>query len=501
MTTPNSPQSLGGESHAEGQEYFEERSLKKGAAGWILLAGLGVAYVISGDFSGWNGGLATGGFGGLLIAFLLMGIMYLFMIFGLAELSSALPTAGAGYGFARRAMGKIGGYSTGIAILIEYAIAPAAIATFIGDYVRMLFNWESSFWLNVAIYAVFWVVFIGIQLIGTGEALKTIFVITAIAVVALITYFIVIIPHFDASNLTNIASDGSLGSSAFLPFGVKGVLASLVCGIWFFLGIEGVPLAAEESKDPKKDMPRGLIIGMLILLVFGAMVLFFTPGGAGTLTECPKPDGTILDQTGAECIAGAGAPLIVALKSAGAAKWIITFVNIAGLAGLIASFFSLIFAASRQLFALSRAGYLPRWVSRTSKRKVPTWSLVVPGTVGFILGAWQQNGGRMMDIAVFGATISYVMMTASHVILRFTAKDMKREYLTPGGAVTTIISTVIGVIAVISVFVYDPPAALMTLAVFVLFLAYFFLYSRHHVVGNAPEEEFEALAAAEEDLR
>ncbi|RAG63203.1 ethanolamine permease, partial [Burkholderia multivorans] len=100
------------------ENYLEKRQLKKGAAGWILLAGLGVAYVISGDFSGWNLGLAEGGWGGLLIAFLLMGLMYVCMVFGLAELSSTLPTAGAGYGFARRALGPLGGFATGMAILI-----------------------------------------------------------------------------------------------------------------------------------------------------------------------------------------------------------------------------------------------------------------------------------------------------------------------------------------------------------------------------------------------
>ncbi len=108
-------------------DYMEKRELRSGAAGWVLLAGLGVAYVISGDFAGWNFGLAEGGWGGLLIATILMATMYTCMVFGLAELSSTISTAGGGYGFARRALGPWGGFLTGTAILIEYAIAPAAI--------------------------------------------------------------------------------------------------------------------------------------------------------------------------------------------------------------------------------------------------------------------------------------------------------------------------------------------------------------------------------------
>ncbi|MDF2711825.1 MAG: Amino acid permease, partial [Nonomuraea muscovyensis] len=119
-------------------DYLEKRKLQKGAAGWVLLAGLGVAYVISGDFAGWNFGLEQGGWGGLLIATVLMAIMYTCMVLGLAEMSSSIPVAGAGYGFARRALGPLGGFATGVAILIEYAVAPAAIAVFIGGYVEAL---------------------------------------------------------------------------------------------------------------------------------------------------------------------------------------------------------------------------------------------------------------------------------------------------------------------------------------------------------------------------
>ncbi|CQD06454.1 ethanolamine permease [Mycolicibacterium conceptionense] len=128
----------GVEEHLESADYLQKRQLKSGSAGWLLLAGLGVSYVISGDFSGWNFGLEQGGFGGLLIAVVIIAAMYFCMVLGLAELSSALPAAGGGYTFARRALGPWGGFATGTAILIEYSIAPAAIATFIGGYVESL---------------------------------------------------------------------------------------------------------------------------------------------------------------------------------------------------------------------------------------------------------------------------------------------------------------------------------------------------------------------------
>ena len=255
-----------------GSDYLEKRQLKRGAAGWVLLAGLGVAYVISGDFAGWNFGLAEGGWGGLMIATVLMATMYTCMVFALAELSSTISTAGGGYGFGRRALGPWGGFLTGTAILIEYALAPAAIVTFIGAYVESLDIGIDAGW---PVYLVFYAVFVGIHLYGVGEALKVTFVITAIAVVALLVFVVAIIPEFSASNLTDIPPDGSAGSSDFLPFGWAGIWAAFPYAIWFFLAIEGVPLAAEETSDPKRDMPRGLIAGMGVLLVFAALMLVF----------------------------------------------------------------------------------------------------------------------------------------------------------------------------------------------------------------------------------
>ena len=185
--------------------YLQRRSLRRGSAGWLLLTGLGVAYVVSGDYAGWNFGLAEGGFGGLAIATVLMGTMYACLVFSLAELSSILPTAGGGYGFARRALGTWGGFLTGTAILIEYILAPAAIAVFIGGYVESLglFGVEAGW----PVYLVCFALFIGIHLWGVGEALRFSFVVTGIAVAALLVFCFGALTHFDAGSLNDIAVD------------------------------------------------------------------------------------------------------------------------------------------------------------------------------------------------------------------------------------------------------------------------------------------------------
>jgi ethanolamine permease len=463
--------------------YLQRRSLRQGSAGWLLLTGLGIAYVVSGDYAGWNFGLAEGGFGGLAIATVLMGTMYACLVFSLAELSSVLPTAGGGYGFARRALGTWGGFLTGTATLIEYILAPAAISVFIGGYVESLglFGLEAGWPVPLVCFALF----IGIHLWGVGEALRFSFVVTGIAVVALLVFCAAALTHFDAGSLNDIAVDhDAFGSNSWLPLGLLGIWASFPFGMWFFLGVEGVPLAAEETKDPVKSMPKALARAIVVLALLALLTLLPAAGAAGS-----------------DVVKDADNPLVAALEAAsGGPTMLSRLVNYAGLAGLVASFFSLIYAGSRQLFALSRAGYLPRYLSLTSRRKAPYLGLLVPGVIGFTLAAVTGNGALMLNIAVFGAAVSYVLMALSHIVLRRRDPGMHRPYRTPGGVLTSSVAFVLACAAVVATFLVDPAAAGIALALYAVAACYFAFYSRHRLVAAAPEEEFAALAEAEAEL-
>ncbi|GAB2877314.1 ethanolamine permease [Streptomyces mayteni] len=482
QTEPGTAPSSGAEPSAAEDAYLRRRALRTGSAGPLLLTGLGVAYVVSGDYAGWNFGLAEGGFGGLAIAAALMGIMYTCMVFALAELAAVLPTAGGGYGFARRALGPWGGFLTGTAILIEFVLAPAAIAIFIGDYVESLdlFGLESSW----PVYLGCFVVFLAIHLWGVGEALRFSLTVTAIAVAALLVFVVGALADFSPGSLDDIPVDaGAFGASSWLPFGLLGIWAAFPFGMWFFLGVEGVPLAAEETRDPARTLPRAMAWAIGVLLVL-ALLTFVAATGA----------------RGSAAVMEAGNPLVAALEPDGETTALSRFVNYAGLAGLVASFFSLVYAGSRQLFALSRAGYLPRFLSLTSRRRSPYLGLLIPGALGFALAAATGDGARMLNVAVFGATISYALMTLSHIVLRRREPALHRPYRTPGGVLTSGIAFVLALAALVATFLVDRDAAFIALGVYAVAAAYFAFYSRHRLVAAAPEEEFAALAAAEAEL-
>ncbi len=422
---------------------------------------LGVSSVISGEFAGWNFALREGGWGGLLIGMLVMAVMYFAIVASLAEMATAMPVAGGGFEFARRALGVWGGFTTGIAMLIEYAIAPAAIANFIAAYVSSLTG--TGGW---PIFLACYLIFVGIHLYGAGEALKVMFIIASVAVLALVIFAIAMIPKFSVDNLLDIAPTGAFGASKFLPFGPKGIWSALPFALWFFLAIEGVALASEETREPERALPRGLLGAMGVLVLFAISTSVLAPGGGGS-----------------SVIANVEDPLLSAIESPvayggkNAVYWII---NITGLAGLLASFFAIIYSYSRLTFALGRSGYLPRFLGRTSRRGVPIWALIVPGVIGFALSLTDQ-GAMLMLIAVIGATTSYALTMVSHIVLRVREPELERPYRTPGGVATSGLALALSVAAAVAVFLVNPWVILGVVGVYAVLLTYFAVYARRRL--------------------
>lgn len=473
-----------------GEQYLKERELHR-VAGPVLLWGLGVGYVISGEFFGWQFGLNAGGWGGLLIATVVMATLYVTMIYSIAEMSTMMPVAGGPYAFARRAFGPWGGYFTGLAVTIEYVLAPAVIAVGIGGYVAGFFA-DPPGWVAALVPVIAYAIFVGINLLGARESLTVLFVITGISVAVLVIWGVAMLPHFSVDNLFDIAP--AEGGSRFLPYGFFGIVAALPAAGWFYLAIEGVPLAAEETADPARDLPRGMILAMLSLVVFSLISLFMGPGAAG-----------------AEALATSDNPLPAAAESVGgrgAIYWLVTSV---GLTGLIASFFSIIFAYSRQIYALSRAGYLPPWLSKVNRRRAPHRALIVGAVLGYIVilivdtfnAGDIATGDLLIQMAVFAALISYIMMMLSHLKLRRDFARLERPYRTPGYPVTPVIALVLSFVALFSSLFYTDAALFAVIGTAVAYgigLAYFWFHSRHHLVADAPEEEFALIEAAEAEL-
>jgi ethanolamine permease len=474
-----------------GEDYFGKRKLRRHAAFWSLWS-LGVAAVISGDFYGWNLGLDAGGFGGLLLAMAVITIMYYGLCFSIAEMSPALPHTGGAYSFARSAMGPWGGFITGLAENMEYVITPAVVVGAMGflmhDIVTGLFNIVGSPWWNspVTWWAVFYVVFVAINVIGIEATMRFTVVINILALGILAFFFgsVLLSGKFDSSLLTNIPPDE--GGSSFLPHGIAGIFPAIPFAIWFYLAIEELPLAAEESHDPARDVPRATLWGLTTLVVTGLGVLFLNTGVDG----------------GAADIGVSATPLFDGFKGVFGEGTAAELLALIGLTGLIASFFTIIYAYGRNTFSLSRAGYFPKWLSITHPtRNTPHVALIAGAIVGYALavliyetlpelGAGQVVGA-LLYMAVFGAVISYFMQCLSFVLLRRKLPDIQRPYRSPVGEWGAGIAGLIALVSLISLYSNETyrPGVYGTLIYFVLGIAYFAIAGRHRLVLS-PEEEF-----------
>jgi ethanolamine permease len=446
------------------EEYFEKRTLRRHARVLHLWA-LGVAAVISGDFFGWNFGLTAGGFSGMLIALIVMTAMYLGLCFSIAEMSPALPHTGGAYSFARTAMGPWGGYITGLAENMEYILTPATIVVGIGGYLGAIFHtpksWEPGWWI------VCYTLFVGLNVFGVALSFRFSVFIALAALIVLIVFWIGAIPHV---NLQRYAFD--------VPS--KGWLPALPFALWLYLGIEQLPLAAEESHDPCRDMPKGILYGLLTLIVCSFLTMILSAAIA----------------PGAAKLGASQEPLVLSFQTIAGSEWTKLF-GVVAVIGLVASFHTIIYAYGRQIYSLSRAGYFPQWLSVTgSRHKTPVRALVSGSALGmaaalgiYFFGQNSQVGAILLNMAVFGAVIAYILQMASFLLLR--RKNLDRPYVSPLGVAGAWIAILIASITLVVLFLNpDYNKGVWGAAVwFALGLAYFAFYARKRLVLS-PEEEF-----------
>jgi len=450
------------------------RSSLRRHAGVFHLWALGVGAVISGDFFGWNLGLIAGGFGGLMMALAVMTLLYVCLCSSIAEMSPALPHAGGAYSFARTSLGPWCGYITGLAENMEYIFTPAVIVVGIGGYLGAVFHtpahWAPLWWL------VCYIIFAGLNIVGVETSFRVSAAVCVCALATLTIFSIGAAPHFDLHRW-------ALEGGAWLPKGPSGIFAALPFALWVYLGIEQMPLAAEESHDPAKTMPRGIFWALATLIVFAFAVLALNSGMA----------------PGANAVGVSTEPLFVGFRTIFGAGLRSTALALFACSGLIASFHAIIYAYGRQIYSLARAGYFPPWLSVTHKtRETPYRALIVGSVIGyatalgiFLLPQQSPVAGVLLNMAVFGAVIAYGFQMLSFIALRLKHPKMQRPFRSPLGVTGAWIAAAISFITLIALFVNqdDRPGAYGALVWFIFGLLYFTLYSRKRLLLS-PEEEF-----------
>ncbi|MEE9581215.1 MAG: ethanolamine permease [Nitrosomonadaceae bacterium] len=409
----------------------------KRTLGPVMLWGLGVGYVIAGEYFGWNLGLPVGGTLGMAVATIFVIIMYVTFVFSYTEMACAIPKAGGAFDYADRGLGRNLGFLAGMCQNIEFVFAPPAVASAIGASVSMLYPWlETDYGITTMMIAVAsFVVFTAINISGVQAAASVEFVVTLIAISVLLVFAGYTLPEFKIENFTN----------NMLPNGWAGAFACLPFAIWFFLAIEGVANVAEETIDPGKNILKGFGWAIFTLVALCILTFFASVGVSGWEGAVYEP-GTTTESD---------APIPLVLRQVLDPSSLM-FKAIVGLSmfGLIASFNGIILAAGRSVFEFGRVGNIPKWFGVVNRRfRTPANALIVNMFIGLAALAIGRTG-EILTISCFGALGLYIISMFSFFALRKNEPDLERPFKVPMYPIFPAVALVISSICMVALIVY-----------------------------------------------
>jgi ethanolamine permease len=420
--------------------------------GPVMLWGLGVGYVISGMYFGWNLGLPEAGPYGMLLATVMVTIMYVTFTLSYSELACAIPKAGGVFVYADRALGPKLGFLGGVAQIVEFVFAPPAIAAAIGAYLNIKFPDVDTWMFAVGAY----VLFTGLNIWGVKLSAIFELVVTVLAVIELLIFAGVTAPHFTFEAF----------SKNPLPNGWGGAFAAIPFAIWFYLAIEGLANVAEETHNPQRNISIGFgsAMGTLVMLAF--LTFFCSVGVNGWETVVFEPGSTEPSDS----------PLPLAMAHLlGRESFLFTLLINVGLLGLIASFHGIILVAGRATFEFGRVGYAPKFLGRTHPtRKTPAAALILNMLVGF--GALMSGRtGDIITMAVFGALTLYVVSMLSLFALRRKEPDLARPYRAPFYPWIPGVALALALVSLVALTYHNHQIALLYGAILTLAFGWFFL--------------------------
>ncbi|MTD14092.1 amino acid permease [Nakamurella sp. YIM 132087] len=432
-----------------------------------------------------------------------------------AEFASTVPVAGSAYTFSYATLGELIAWIIGWDLVLELALGASVVAKGWSLYLSDLFaEFGGSLTTTVDIgFDLDWgamlivLVITGLLTTGAKVSARANAIITAIKVAVVLLVIVVGFFYFKADNLSPFippavpADGGADGGTAAgtleqpllqlitggapSSFGVFGVLSAASLVFFAFIGFDVVATAAEETRNPGKDVPRGILGSLVIVTVLYVLVTVVLTGMV-SYTELPGDDATL---SSAFSLVGNG--------------WAAKVIAIGALAGLTTVVLVLMLGQSRIIFAMSRDGLLPRGIGSVSPRSgVPVRITVGVGVVVAII-AGVSDIGVLEEMVNVGTLFAFVLVSIGVIVLRRTRPDLPRSFKVP-------LMPVIPILAVIACLWLMINLTAITWIRFLIWMAIgvivYFLYGRRHSrLGKQggsvlAGQELDANLAAQRDL-
>ncbi|MCR4434553.1 MAG: amino acid permease [Clostridiales bacterium] len=445
----------------------KKRALSR-SMGALDLTALGVGAIIgTGIFVLTGVAAATYAGPAVILSFIISGIAAGLAALCYAELSAMVPVAGSAYSYAYASLGEIVAWLIGWNLVLEYLVAAGAVSvgwsSYFADLLRSagihipgafaLSPFEGGIINIPAVLITLIVTWIAVR--GTKDSAKATKFIVLVKLLVILLFILVGAFRVNPGNWT-----------PFAPFGVSGIMQGAAIVFFAYIGFDAVATAAEEVRNPKRDLPLGIVSSLVISTVLYILV-------AGILTG-------MINYTRLNT----PSPIAAALLSTGI-RWATSFVSIGALAGLTSVLIAVIFAQSRIFFAMARDGLLPPVFAVIHKKyETPYIDTLLVGTAISLIGAFFPVG-IIAEMANIGTLSALTVVSLGVIILRRTQPDAERPFKVPWTPYLPILSVIFCVYLMLNL-------PLATWIRFVVWMAigiaiYYFYSAKHSVLASSDE--------------
>ncbi|RLN50757.1 hypothetical protein BBJ29_009283 [Phytophthora kernoviae] len=435
---------------------------------------LGVGTVISGNFYGWQSSLVAG-VDGLLILLAIVTVQYVLLSFTIAELSAAVPHGGGPYVFALHGIGKTAAFFAGLAECLKVVVTTAVAATGIASYFAELIGVGSEY--GPIWWVICYIIFVTLNIVGVEMTFRVQVVVTIVSVLLLLIFYV--------GAATKISYQDWVVDRDWKYNGWGGFLEGASFTLWFYLGIEELPLAIDETINPTKNMPRGLMVSIVTLIGISVCTVVFQS------MISPGADQMYVDAS----------PLLTGYKTVFGDNGFTTGFSWLLLVGLVSSFHSFVFCMGKLLYAIACDGYLPQILTKLHPTRGTTHVALVVGSVIALVVAIVLHyaigdarlGSVMINLSLIGAIVSYIFQLTAFIMLRIREPERERPYRSPFGIPGAVLCIILCIFSMVSI-IYSGTSSYVFLASVLVAIGYFVLGGVYFVfrvkprleIGNGP---------------
>ncbi|EHS56986.1 amino acid permease [Paenibacillus sp. Aloe-11] len=449
-----------------------EKALRRDLGAFDLTM-LGIGAIIgTGIFVLTGTGAVTAG-PGLVISFVIAGLACLFAALAYAEFASTVPVSGSVYTFTYATMGELLAFIIGWDLILEYMLAASAVSAGWSGYFVSFLNGlgihipleltaapgalkDQSTYFNLPAF----VILMGITLLlyfGIRESKRINNIMVVVKIIVILLFIIVAVKYVKPAHWT-----------PFLPFGFSGVFGAAALVFFAFIGFDAVSSAAEETKNPARDLPRGIIFSLVICTLLYVIV-------SGIMTGIvPFMD-----------FEGISHPVSLVLQVAGQ-NWVAGIVDIGAILGMTTVMLVMLYGQTRIMFAMSRDGLVPKVLSKVHpKYKTPYINTLFFGTLSAFMGGLIPLD-ELASLVNIGTLSAFILISVAVIVMRKTQPDLPRAFRCPGVPYIPILAIIS---CAVLIFNLNGQTFIRFIIWLVIGLAVYFLYSRKNSLLNRDPEK------------